>query len=327
MHLDSISQAIAQAHGTPLFASWEPPELAEAKAKAEQMLMMKDWNAHPHYVEKIWNDHPLGKTYLEEIQEIIEAIAALDLPLKVYSGTGLGYVYTDKHGSTDHFEHELHKVVWPAEGHEIEFIFLPPDDVAKEDRIPHESKGRVKGRMYTVETPRQGSYFKCKRFWQMMKELFLEHCGYNSWQGRATWSINSEIKAQPSCKTQDWRWQASFQGVDSSGNPIYINKLMLMYLRMGFVANPYGIWGDDRGCAQDEREVLLLSDAATQRTKDWLGDEAWQELTKYDQRNASAWRKLQKQRMKNVDPAELEERKKIVLEAYIETQKTLDQLN
>ena len=321
MHRDLISQAIATAHGLPASTGWGCPELEAAKAKAEMQLEMEYHNAHPRYSEIHWNHIPTSRDCREDIQEVIDGVAELQMPLELYTGKGFGYFY-NKDGTMDHYEHDLYKIAWKNEGHEVQFDFIVPEDVPFAERKKHWDRGRVKGRFYTVATSEQGSFWRAKNFWGMMKDLFLEHLGYNSWVGTATWSINSEIKNQPANKQDDWRWGFSYVGVDKALNPIWINNLLLFYYRLNFVANPYAHENTDDLLA--DREVSLLGDAAAKRTREMLGEKGWRELTKYNKANASKWKRLQRQRMKRVDKEELEHKKKIALEQIIERQLLID---
>ena len=320
MHRDIISQAIATAHGLPASTGWECPELEEAKAKAQMQLDMAYHNAHPRYSEIHWNDIPTSRDCREDMQEVIHAAAELKLPLELFTGKGFGYFY-NKDGTMDHYEHDLYKIAWKNEGHEVQFDFIVPEDVQFAERKKHWDRGRVKGRFYTVATSEQGSFWRAKKFWGMMKVLFLEHLGYNSWVGTATWSINSEIKNQPANKQDDWRWGFKFLGVDKALNPIWINALVLFYYRMGLwpiptrMNTPMIYWLIVKFLCWATQQPNAHANCSVERLA---------RVDKIQQSKRQQMEALQRQRMKRVDKDELEHKKKIALEQIIERQLLID---
>jgi hypothetical protein len=212
------------------------------------------------------------------------------------------------------------------EGNSLQFDIeeFELDEPAK----PFVNYGKIHATMYEVETQRQGNYYSAKRFIiGKIKRLLLDHIGYNTLWGRATWSINTEVKGNPS-KEDDWRWQFAFVGWDSQLRAIYINKLVLFYYRMGYVADPYQAVDALDGVIHplEQRTVVLLSDAAWERIKDWMPAEGFYELTKYGSDNYRGWRDTQRQRAKEISPKEQEERKRQALAECIEDQRTLDLL-
>ncbi len=74
------------------------------------------------------------------------------------------------------------------------------------------------------------------------------------------------------------------------------------------------------------KSVNLLSKAASERTREWLGDDAWDELTKYNEDRMPEWRRITRQRESLVDKEELEQKKATVLADMIERQILYEEL-
>ena len=68
------------------------------------------------------------------------------------------------------------------------------------------------------------------------------------------------------------------------------------------------------------RQVVLLSDAAIERTKEWLGPEAWDDLAKYHRHGGATWKETQRQRDKKLTPEQKEKRKCEALASCIKAQ-------
>jgi hypothetical protein len=305
---------------------WRPPELMRLIDEVADFQQRKWDNEHLILRERRFDEAPCVATPCKRTQEIIDAIKALNMPLTVFEGEASGHYWTgDKLSKKEPFS--IPQVMIKDEhGNRLEFDI--EEFELDEPAQPFVNYGKIHATMFTVETQRQGSYYSAKRFIiGKIKRLLLDHIGYNTLYGRATWSINTEVKGNPA-KEDDWRWQFQFVGWDSKLNAIFINKLVLFYYRMGYVADPYQatdvIEGQLHPLAQ--RTVVLMSDAAMERIKDWMPEEGFYELIKYNKDNAAEWRKLQRQREKELSPKEQEEAKAAVLASCIADQHRLDEL-
>lgn len=305
---------------------WRPPELIRLLDEVAEFQQRKWDNGHLILRERRFDEAPCMSTPCKRSQEMVDAIKALNMPLKLYEGEASGHYWTgDKLDKKETFTIPQ-LMLKDEEGNSLQFDIeeFEMDEPAK----PFVNYGKIHATMYEVETQRQGNYYSAKRFIiGKIKRLLLDHLGYNTLWGRATWSINTEVKGNPA-KEDDWRWQFAFVGWDSQLRAIYINKLVLFYYRMGYVADPYQASDviDGQIHPLEQRTVVLLSDAAWERTKDWMPEDAFYELTKYNQDNYKGWQKLQRQREQEISPKEQHERKEQALVECIEDQQTLDML-
>ena len=117
-------------------------------------------------------------------------------------------------------------------------------------------------------------------------------------------------------------------GLDASLRPIYLNKLYLFYLRMGFVADVRQMWDVQDGKLDPmvARDVYFFSDEAEKGLRGLLTEEAWNELTKYNRNRLHEWNAIQKERLAKVNKKELEELKELTLKSMCERQREIDSI-
>jgi hypothetical protein len=332
MRGDTISNCINDALGYASHnADFLSPDLASIIAQQEETKIRQLENEHLVYEGEVFNDCPLGGHYNEKIQKIIDCLKDLDLPLKLYSGhCYLRYWGGSKLDKLIEKEVEQFKLI-NNEGQSLRFdlgFSLCAGGAQTDEASDDDESDRVHAVMYQVEEDAQGSFFKCNRFWhQQLKPLLLDRCGFKSIWGRATWSSNTFTRGRPS-KEFDWRWQYVCTGLDSSLRPIYLNKLYLFYLRMGFVADVRQMWDvmDGKLDQMAARDVYFFSDEAEQELRGLLTEEAWNELTKYNRNRLHEWRAIQKERMTKVNKKELDELKELTLKSMYERQREIDSI-
>jgi hypothetical protein len=303
-----------------------PPEVQQIRQRAHEKCS-KIWdNGHLLLREQQFDNPPLTSSADIRVQEILDVIRRLDLPLQLYEGEGRGYYWTGADlENKEIFIMPLMKLRNETMGHEIQFHIEEIEDMEPQ---PHVAYGHIRVTMYVVDTHKQGSFYRCKQFIrEQVGRLLLEEIGYNSLWGDATWSINSEIRGNPR-KEDDFRWQYRFAGWDGTLMPIFINGLVMLYYRMGYVPDPYQLDAvfDGELNALEQRKVILLSEAAKERTREWVGNEAWFELTKYWTENQPQWRELQREREAQMTAEEMEEKKRLALEQIIYQRQVLDDL-
>ena len=323
-----IQGVLGGSYGLPMHDQFISPEIEEAKEKALKTQEQLYHNSHNYWLKKEWDTARLGSTCEPLIQEILDGIDELGLPLTIHMGKGYGYYYAalDK---TEEMEGRLYKITNKELGHHLQFSIRHDEDVCEFERERHVSYGRIHGDMYWVDTERQGSYFNCKRFLKkQLAPLFLEHLGYSSIYGTAMCSAGTEIRSGAQKREDDWRWMPRYVGLDEALNPIFINGLQFFYLMLGYTNNPYEINACHEGDMDNlqAKSVNLLSKAASKRTREWLGEDAWDELTKYNEERMPEWRKITRQRESLVDKDELEKKKATVLADMIERQILYEEL-
>ena len=324
---DMIDGVLGGGSPKPQNDTWVSPEIEEAKLKALKYYEAISHNYNNHWIKKEWDTARLGSTSDPEIQEVLDAIEALGLPLQVHLGKGYGYYYADIDKVED-MEGRLYKISNPQLGHHLQFS-IDHDGFFDFERKRHKTYGRVSGDLYWVETERQGSYYNSKTFLtKQLAPLFLEYIGYNSIYGTAMVAANTEIRSAPATIEDDWRWLPKYVGLDEALNPIFLPSLQYFYMLLGYTMNPNEILACEKGemHSLQAKSVNLLSKAARRRTKKWLGQEGYDELTKYDESNLREWRKITRQREALLDREELEQRKAYVLADLIERQKAYDEL-
>lgn len=298
--------------------------LEEIQQETAEKVLKLEHNARPVRDEAVFSDIPLGKTSDERIQEILDGISDMHLPLRLYEGEARCHVWTGKNLQTkEHFTTPIWLIRNDELGHELEIQIEPIGDE------PHYKYGHVKGLLYRVDVERQGSFWNAKKFIrEQIGELFLEHIGYNTIYGQAMWSFETNEKGNPENDKQlSWRWQPRFAGWDSKLNPIFISGLMLFYYRLGYIADVTELIAIENGemYPYQQRNVTLLSEAGKGRVREWVGDEAWADLTKYWFENRFEWNEIQKAREEQIPPDEREKRKKEVYEQVVEQQTITDE--
>ena len=303
------------------------PDLAKIIEQQELIIEREYENEHPHYYEERFSNIPLSRTDNPRIQKIIDGIKELELPLKLYSGTAkvrkwVGHKLSQKVEMT----HDQWKIA-NDEGHSLRFnldeLSAP---VPGAENSECRDMGRIHTVLYEVKEDRQGSFFKSKRFLiNQLKTLLLEHCGFTAIWGRARWSVNTYTRGRPS-KDQDWRTQWKCVGVAESLKPIFLNKLYLFYMRLGFIADIDEAIDVHEGRLdpQAARTVYLLSDKASKEIREELGDAAWIELNKYNQNNLKDWNDIQRERNKRINPIKLDKIKRATLIELKKRQEILD---
>jgi hypothetical protein len=302
------------------------PELEAVQQKAIRLIEQQRHNDNLGWYKKEWDTARLGSSCDPLMQEIIDGIEALALPLEVHMGIGYGWGYAAL-DQAEEYQSRLVKISNPALGHHLQFS-IEHDGFYDFERVKHQTYGRVRGDLYWVDTERQGSYYNCKTFLKkQIAPLLLEHLGYNSIFGTAMWSINTAVKGNPN-KDMDWRWRPSYSGLDSDLRPIYMSGLKKFYLCLGYVSNPNEIRQEQEGelHQDDVKSVNLMSAAAAQRTKEWLGDEAYDELTKYEETRLPEWRRITRAREAELGKEKLEAAKATVLSQLIKRQMIVDDM-
>lgn len=326
MQHDIINQAINAAQGfDPMADPFASSELLAIQSKAIDQYVREHENRRLNIRKLTFPNAPSAITSCRRTQEIIDAIKDEGLALKVYEGEGLVTYWTGEDLSKKESFTIPQIRIKDDRGNSLTFDY---EEFDIDDPKPFENYGKIHTTMYEVERQRQGSYYKAKRFIiGKIKPLLLDKLGYNTMWGRATWSINTKVKGDPA-KEDDWRTHFAFVGWDSKLMPIYINKLVLMYFRMGFIADPYQAFEvmDGHLHALEQRTVVLLSEAAKKRTHEWLGEEAWSEFNKYSASNVGKWKKLQREREKEISPEDQRTMKAQALAQRMEEQNLIDEM-
>lgn len=299
--------------------------LQKIQQEVEEEILKKAHNARPVRTKAVFSDTPLGGTDDSRIQEIIEGISTLGLPLRIFSGEAHWHVWSGRNLKTkEQFTPPIWLIRNETLGHELEIRLEPIGDK------PHYEYGHVKGLLYRVDPSRQGFFWDSRQFIrEQIGKLFLEHLGYNSIYGDAMWSLNTVEKGNPgNDKMQSWRWLPRFAGWDSLLNPIYLSGLTLFYYRLGFVADLKELDAVMQGVLPScrQRKVVLYSNAGKQRMREWLGKEAWADLTKYSVENRREWAVIQKARKGQLPLEEQEKRKAEVYAQLIKRQIITDDL-
>jgi hypothetical protein len=317
-----IQNALKYAQGMPSNPTLGLGELGLIKKKVHEKIDREEENNNLVLEDMTFGDHPIASTNQRRIQKIIDATQTLALPLKLYAGQATVHYWSGQQlDQRESIKIPVYKLI-NEHGHQLIFKLVCPEAGAQ----PFKNYGRVHVVLYLVENDDQGSFYKSNHFInEQIKPLLLDHVGYNCLYGRATYSSNTTVKGNPD-REDDWRWQFRFMGWDSSHRPIYINKLYLFYLRLGFIADVHqqGEVGSTIHEVQ-ARQIVLLSEAGIQRTKDWIGDDAWNEFNKYNRKNNREWQELQRQRIKEIDmdPHEQDELKRRALKETMKAQEIL----
>ena len=296
--------------------SFAPPELSEAIHKHDQW-MAKNWeNQNPYLYGETFSSKPITQSNNKRIQTIIDGIKTLGIPLKLYKGNAKSHCWEG-----DQLENKTTKTIdqWKITNEENHILRFDLDD--------DDGMGRVHVVMYEVDQHEQGSWISCKRFWHdQLKPILLEHCGFSSIWGRATYSIDHPVRGNPT-KAKDWRRSFKFMGYDSRLRPIFVNKLWLFYMRLGFIPSPAEIIQVEQGLIDvlEAKEIHLLSDQIAQGIKAEIGGAAWSELTKFDVRRIKEWNAIQRKRITQVDPLTAQKIRHQTLAGLIKRRHELEQ--
>jgi len=290
------------------------PELAAIQEKFAVMASHQYENDHPWLYGETFNNYPVGASLNKKIQTIADGIKAIGSPLKLYEGEAKQHWWTGEF-LTEKKTKTVPQYKLNFKSHNLRFDLDDGDDL-----------GRVHVQMYEVEPSDQGSWYDCKFFWlELLKPLLLEHCGFFSIWGRAAYSVDHSVKGSPPPE-KDWRRGYRFMGWDSGLKPIYVNKLQLLYLRLGFICNPIQMLEVERGNLdqQQANEVHLLSDKGAEDFKKEFGSEVYNEFKKYDYRRVKQWREIQRQRSAKIDSVTAAKIKKETLTQLKERRKILE---
>lgn len=298
--LNKIISHAASMLDVPPFPLDDFDPLQKARNSATEYLLKRLHNEHSIYDSVEFNPSRCGGHYNPRINEILECLKDTGLDSKYTLHTGEAHLSYFDGPNLDQYKQTTHPALMlrnDADGFQMEFQLEPNGEHR------HDNYGHVHVLFFRRDVNRQGPFTEIKRLITGdMKAIMLDTLGYSSLHGRAAWSENSEIK-NPTSRDEDWRHKPRYVGLDQNLNPILIRGIELFYLRMGFV--PY--IPDYLDGVHDQR-VMLLSDALEIRTRDYLGEGIWSELTKYHAANHHEWHKLTKAREQELGAEKLAKR-------------------
>lgn len=282
------------------------PEVREARERYESLKAKHNENQNLYLYGEQFNEPALSSSPNTKIQNIINGINALGLPLDLYQGTAMFHYWEGKHLETKTTKKITQYKLINDDNHILRFDL--------------DERNRVHIVMYQVAPAEQGSWLRCKRFWHdQVKPLLLERCDFSTAYGRAVASLDHPVRTQ-----KDWRTEFKFVGWDNNQRPLFIRKLTLFYLRLGFIISPDQIIAVQNGemSWHDATEVHFCSDKTTDYLREAMGEEVFSDITKYDARRAREWAVIQRQRSKQINPAKAEQVKRSALASLIQREGT-----
>jgi hypothetical protein len=249
------------------------------------------WNRQPTLSIAEYSDIPCGEHYDERVQAIIDTISSK--PWSLFAGSAETTIYKgQKLEEEETLRFDVYRLRNGEEGFTVEFKINT-----------EQPQANIHVLWFIVDKEQQGAYFKTKRLIGDIKALFLDQLGYGSMYGRAMWSGNTPARNKVPME-KDWRYQFRFMGWDSNLQPIYIEGLKALYLRMGWLVPPSD-WSNDLS-----HNVWLPHDKTLKEIRSAGGDAALEEMTKFSDTNRSKWRSLCREREGRLLSAEIEERKR-----------------
>ena len=252
------------------------------------------WNRQPTLRITGYSDIPCGEHYDERLQAIVDAISSQ--PWSLFVGSAETIIYKgQKLEEEETVSFDVYRLRNDEEGFTVEFKINT-----------EQPQANIHVLWFIVDKEQQGAYFKTKRLIGNIKVLFLDLLGCSSMYGRAMWSGNTPTRNKVPME-QDWRYKFRHMGWDSNLQPIYIEGLKALYLRMGWLVLPWD-WSNDLS-----HDVWLPNAGTLEEIRSAYGDAAFEEMTKFSDVNRSKWRRLCREREGQLSGAEIEERKRYAL--------------